>query len=472
VTFINNDFLLHSEMARRLYHGHAAGQPILDFHSHLSASEIADDRRYRDLTELWLEGDHYKWRLMRANGVDERYCTGDAPPYEKFQAWARTVPASLRNPLYHWTHLELKRYFGIDDLLNECTAKSVWDRANTQLAAPEFSARGILRNFGVRIVCTSDDPCDDLSAHKKINADQNDFRVFPTFRPDKALQVDRPERFNSWVQRLELASNTEIGSFDVFLDTLKQRHDFFRAHGARLSDHGLQYCYADPCTHREAEAIFAKARAGAAVSPQEHERFASYLMLVFGQLDAARNWTKQLHVGALRDVRSRKFSELGPDSGFDCMGDFRQVENFCRYLDLLDRENALPKIIVYNINPADTYALAAAIGSFQDAPVRAKIQLGTAWWFLDQKDGIESQLNALSNTGLLARFVGMVTDSRSFLSFPRHEYFRRILCDLLGRDVERGELPDDERLLGATVRNICYKNAEDYFGFESPAAQQ
>lgn len=472
MTFINNDFLLHSEMARRLYHGHAAAEPILDFHSHLPASEIADDRQYRNLTELWLEGDHYKWRLMRANGIDERYCTGDAPPYEKFQAWARTVPATLGNPLYHWTHLELKRYFGIDDLLDDCTAKSVWDRANAQLASPEFSARGILRKFGVRVVCTSDDPCDDLSAHRKINANQNDFRVFPTFRPDKSLQVHRPDQLNPWVDQLEQAVNTEIGSFAAFLDALKQRHDFFHAQGARLSDHGLQYCHAEPCTNREAEAIFDRARAGVAASPQEHERFASYLMLLFGQLDASRRWTKQLHVGALRDVRSRKLAELGPDTGFDCMGDFRQVENFCRYLDLLDRENALPKVIVYNINPADTYALASAIGSFQEAPVGAKIQLGSAWWFLDQKDGIESQLNALSNTGLLARFIGMVTDSRSFLSFPRHEYFRRILCDLLGRDVERGELPGDEQLLGAMVRNICYANARDYLDLEPPPSQQ
>ena len=471
MTFINHDFLLHSEIARRLYHGHAATEPIFDFHSHLSASEIAGNRRYRNLTELWLAGDHYKWRLMRANGIDEGYCTGDAPPFEKFQAWARTVPATLRNPLYHWTHLELKRYFGIDDLLSECTAKSIWDRANAQLADPEFSARGILRKFRVRVVCTTDDPCDDLAAHAKINAEQNDFRVFPTFRPDKALQVHRPEKFNAWIGRLEQAGNAEIGSFAAFLDALKQRHDFFQARGGRLSDHGLQSCHADPCSSHDAEAIFAKARAGVAASLEEHDQFASYLMLFFGQLDAARSWTKQLHVGALRDVRSRKLTELGADTGFDCMGDFPQAENFCRYLDLLDRENALPKIIVYNINPADTYALAAAVGSFQDAPIRAKIQLGSAWWFLDQKEGIESQLNALSNTGLLARFVGMVTDSRSFLSFPRHEYFRRILCDLLGRDVERGELPDDEQLLGAMVRNISYANAKDYLGVEGPSPE-
>ncbi len=468
MSFINNDFLLHSDMARRLYHGYAASEPILDFHSHLPASEIAEDRHFHNLAELWLEGDHYKWRLMRANGIDERYCTGDAPPYEKFQAWTRTVRTTLRNPLYHWTHLELQRYFEIDDLLNERTAKSIWDRANAKIAAADFSVRAILRKFRVRIVCTSDDPCDDLSAHRKINAGQNDFRVFPTFRPDKALQVHRVAQFNAWVNRLERASNMEIRSFAAFLDALKQRHDLFHSCGARVSDHGLPYCYAEPCTGSEAEAIFTKARAGAAASLQKSERFASYLMLFFGQLDAARGWTKQLHIGALRDVRSRKLAELGSDTGFDCMGDFPQVEKFCRYLDLLDRENALPKIVVYNVNPADTYALASAIGSFQDGPIRGKIQIGSAWWFLDQKDGIESQLNALSNTGLLATFVGMVTDSRSFLSFPRHEYFRRILCNLFGRDAERGELPNDEQLLGEVVRNICYANAKDYLGLAPP----
>lgn len=470
LAFINSDFLLHSDVARRLYHDYAAHEPILDFHSHLPPTEIADDRRFHDLTELWLEGDHYKWRLMRAHGIEERYCTGDAPAYEKFQVWARTVPAALRNPLYHWTHLELQRYFGIDQILNECTAKSVWERANARLADPEFSARGILRKFSVRVACTSDDPCDDLAAHRKINAEQSDFRVFPTFRPDKALVIESAERFNVWVGRLERASNIEVRSFGAFLDALKQRHDYFHEHGARLSDHGLSHCYAETCAQRGAETIFNKVRSDAAASPQEREQFASYLMLFFGQLDAARGWTKQLHLGALRNVRSRSLSELGPDTGFDCMGDFPQAERFCRYLDLLDRENALPKIIVYNVNPADTYALATAIGSFQDAPVRGKIQLGSAWWFLDQKEGIESQLNALSNTGLLARFVGMVTDSRSFLSFPRHEYFRRILCDLLGRDVERGELPNDEKLLGGIVRNICYANAKEYLGLDPPSS--
>ena len=469
LNLIHDDFLLHSGVARRLYHDYASSEPILDFHSHLPASEIAADRRFKNLTEIWLEGDHYKWRLLRANGVAERYCTGDATAHEKFLAWARTVPLAVRNPLHIWSHLELKRYFEIDEPLNERTAESIWSQANAALADPHLSARGILRRFRVRTICTSDDPCDDLADHEKSNASEHDFRVYPTFRPDKALEADRPENFNSWVSRLEQASDTSINSFPAFLDALKRRHDFFHSRGGRLSDHGLPHCHARPCTEAAARAIFDKVRSGSAASPEEHERFASYLMIFFGRLDAERGWTKQLHLGGLRDVRTRKLRELGPDAGFDCMSDFPQAEDFCRYLDLLDQENALPKVIVYNINPADNYAFAAAIGSFQDSPVRGKIQLGSAWWFLDQKEGIEWQLNALSNTGLLSRFVGMVTDSRSFMSFPRHEYFRRILCDLFGRDVENGELPNDEKLLGGIVRDICFENARSYLGLEAPS---
>jgi glucuronate isomerase len=468
LNFIHDDFLLHSETARLLYHEYAAPEPVLDFHSHLPAAEIAADRRFKNLTELWLEGDHYKWRLLRANGVAECYCTGAAPAYEKFLAWAQTVPAAVRNPLYTWTHLELKRYFDIDESLNEQTAKSIWAQANAALAQPGLSARGILSKFRVRTICTSDDPCDDLADHRTVNSSQRDFRVYPTFRPDKSLEVDRPESFNAWVNRLEKASDTSIDSFSAFLEALKRRHDFFHAQGGRLSDHGLSHCHASPCTGAGAKAIFENARRGSAASPDQRDQFASYLMIFFGRLDAERGWTKQLHLGGLRDVRTRKLQELGTDAGFDCIRDFPQVIPFCRYLDVLDRENALPKLIVYNINPADNYAFAAAIGSFQDSPVRGKIQLGSAWWFLDQKEGIEWQLNALSNTGLLSRFVGMVTDSRSFMSFSRHEYFRRILCDLLGRDVERGDLPNDEKLLGGTVRDICFENARSYLGLDLP----
>ncbi len=466
MNFIPEDFLLHSETARRLYRGYAASEPILDFHSHLDPADIAADRRFKNLFEIWLEGDHYKWRAMRANGIPERFCTGDASPREKFDAWASTVPFTLRNPLYHWSHLELKRYFAIDGLLSEHTASSVWNQANATLRTGNLTVRGILKRFNVRALCTSDDPCDSLQHHRALKTRDPGFRMYPTFRPDKAFLVNDPAAFNAWIRQLEEASNIDISSMHSFLDGLKQRHDFFHATGARLSDHGLEHCHATPCTERSAAAIFRKARSGKAATSQEHEQFASYLMLFFGRLDAEKGWTKQLHLGALRAVNTRQLSELGPDKGFDSMGDWTQAKAFCMYLDCLEQEHALPKTIVYNLNPAGNYALATAIGSFQDGSIAGKIQLGSGWWFLDQKEGIEWQINALSNTGLLSRFIGMVTDSRSFMSFPRHEYFRRILCDLLGRDVENGDLPNDERLLGTMVRNICFENARQYLGLD------
>lgn len=471
MSFIHDDFLLQGKAARRLFHDYAAAQPILDFHSHLPAAEIAEDRRFKDLFEICLEGDHYKWRLMRANGIPESYCTGNEPPYDKFLAWARTVPLALRNPLYHWTHLELKRYFDFDGRLDESTAHEVWEHSNALLQSPELSARGILKKFGVRVICTTDDPCDDLAAHRRINANDSELRVYPTFRPDKALRVDDPEQFNRWVQRLELACNSQIDSFPEFLAALKQRHDAFHDQGGRLSDHGLPHCYTSPCSEQKAGTIFTKARLGDAATAEEHQQLASFLMLFFGRLDAEKGWTKQLHLGALRSVNSRMLHELGPDTGFDCMGDWPQAQSLSAYLDLLDRENALPKMVLYNVNPADNYTLATAAGCFQDGAAAGKIQFGSAWWFLDQKRGIEAQLNALSNVGLLSRFVGMVTDSRSFMSFPRHEYFRRVLCNLLGSEVERGELPHDFELIGNMVRDICFENARHFLGLELPVAQ-
>jgi glucuronate isomerase len=469
--FIHDDFLLQSKTARRLYHDYAANQPILDFHSHLPAADIASNRTFQNLSEIWLEGDHYKWRLMRANGAAERYCTGDAPPYEKFLAWARTVPSTLRNPLFHWTNIELKRYFGISELLNENNAKAVWDRANTLLRTGDFTTQGILKKFRVHVVCTTDDPCDDLSYHRAINASGLNLKVYPTFRPDNALLVQTPQPFNAWVQRLEQASNIAISNFQDFLDALKQRHDFFHDNGGRLSDHGLPHCYATACTEDQAKTIFATVRAGDAASEQEHTQFASFVMLFFGRLDADKGWTKQLHLGAIRNANSRLTAKLGPNTGFDSIGDWPQAQAFCSYLDHLDREGGLPKMIVYNVNPADNYVFATAIGNFQEGPVAGKIQFGGGWWFLDQKEAIEWQLNALSNTGLLSRFIGMLTDSRSFMSFPRHEYFRRILCNLLGRDVENGLLPNDDKLLGIMIRNICYDNAKQYLGLEIPAQE-
>ncbi|HKW16916.1 MAG TPA: glucuronate isomerase [Terriglobales bacterium] len=472
MNFVDEDFLLHSEPARRLFHEYAEENPILDFHSHLPANEIADDRQFRDLTEIWLEGDHYKWRLMRANGVAERYCTGDATPYEKFLAWAKTVPFALRSPLFHWTHLELKRYFQFDRLLNESTARAAWEQGNKLLHSGELTAKGILRKFAVRAACTTDDPCENLAAHRQVNSSEPDLRIYPTFRPDKALQVDKPEQFKAWVQRLEIASNVQISSFSAFLDALKQRHDIFHEHGGRLSDHGLAYCYSTPCTEQKAALIFDRARAGHAASAEECEEFASLLMLFFGKLDADKGWTKQLHLGALRSVSSRNFAVHGPDTGFDCIGDWPQAQRLSRYLNLLEQENALPRMILYNLNPIDNYVFATAAGCFQDGAVAGKIQFGSSWWFLDQKEGIEAQLNTLSNVGLLSRFVGMVTDSRSFMSFPRHEYFRRVLCNLLGHDIENGELPNDVQQIGAMVRKICFENAEQFLRLRLPQLEK
>jgi len=462
MSFIHDDFLLTTPAARRLYHEYAEDQPILDYHCHLSPKDIADDRQFANLYEIWLEGDHYKWRAMRANGVDEAFCTGGAGPFEKFMAWARTVPRTLRNPLYHWTHLELKRYFGIDALLDEATAPSIWETANGLLATDDLRAQGILDKFRVRALCTTDDPTDDLAYHKRMGALALETRMYPTFRPDKALNVHLPGAFNPWVDRLAAASNTHIAGYADFNDALRRRHDFFHKVGCRLSDHGLSHCYADPCQEQEAAAIFDKARAGRGVTPEEQTHFASNMMLFFGRLDAEKGWTKQLHLGARRNANSRAFETLGPDTGFDSIGDWPQVDLLGRYLDLLDREKALPRTIVYNLNPADTYAIATMVGNFQDGAIPGKIQFGSGWWYLDQKEGMEWQINALSNVGLLSRFVGMLTDSRSFMSFPRHEYFRRVLCNVIGRDMENGEIPADYELVGTMIRNICFKNAKDY----------
>jgi len=469
--FIHDDFLLTSRAARRLYHRFAEAEPICDYHCHLSPRDIAEDRRFTNLCEIWLEGDHYKWRAMRANGVPERFCTGEAAPFDKFLAWARTVPHTLRNPLYHWTHLELKRYFGISELLNERTARRIWERANARLASPALSARGILKQFNVRLVGTTDDPTDDLKHHAAIRRAQLPVQVLPTFRPDKALALDQTAAWNAWVDRLAAAADVDIGSLNAFWEALRRRHDFFGTMGARLSDHGLEQAVAAFAPDAELRAIFRKARAGRAVAPKERDRFATAVLLHVGRLDAAKGWVMQLHLGALRNTNTRRLRQLGPDTGFDSVGDFPQARALAAFLDRLEADNALPKTILYNLNPADNYVFATMLGNFQDGSVPGKIQFGSGWWFLDQKEGMEWQLNALSNLGLLARFVGMVTDSRSFLSYPRHEYFRRVLCNLIGRDVENGELPNDDALLGPMIRNICYANAAQYLGLTpEPAA--
>jgi glucuronate isomerase len=457
--FLDENFLLSNKIARRLYHEYAQAQPIVDYHCHLPPGDIAQNRRFGNLFEIWLEGDHYKWRAMRANGIPEKYITGNASPYDKFLAWARTVPYTLRNPLYHWTHLELQRYFGITDLLDETSAPGIWDQANAALA--DLTAQSILQKFNVEVVCTTDDPTDNLQSHRAIATSALKTRVFPAFRPDKALAVAQPE-FANWTQKLASAANVDIHDLSSFLDALRQRHQDFHALGCRLSDHGLDHCFATPVSEKNAATIFDKARAGQTITGQERTGFASFLMLFFARLDAEKGWTKQLHLGALRNVNTVAGQRIGADAGYDTIGDFPQTASLAAYLDLLARENALPRMILYNVNPADTFSFATLIGSFQDGDQPGTVQYGSAWWFLDQKQGITAQINALSNVGLLSRFIGMVTDSRSFMSYPRHEYFRRVLCDLIGQDVDRGELPDDDALLRRLIEDVCYRNANRY----------
>jgi len=464
MSFIHDDFLLSTKTASRLYHTFAKDEPILDYHNHLPPKDIAQNRQFKNLFEIWLEGDHYKWRALRCNGVPEELITGKAAPRDKFLAWAKTVPHTLRNPLYHWTHLELKRYFGIDTLLNEKTAPEIWEQTEAALARPEMSARGILRTQKVKALCTTDDPIDDLAWHRQCAADGFEVGVYPTFRPDKALAVHQPEAWNAWCDKLSAASGIEVKSYASLLDALKQRHDFFHSIGGRLSDHGLNYCHANFISDAAAEAIFQKARSGTAASTQEQDQFASNIMLHVGRLNAARGWTMQLHLGPVRNNNSRLAREIGADVGCDSIGDYLQAETLSRFLDRLDTENSLPKTVLYNVNPAHNYVFGTMAGNFADGTTPGKVQFGSGWWFVDQKEGMEWQINALSNLGLLSRFIGMLTDSRSFMSFPRHEYFRRTLCNLLGNDVEGGLVPDDDELVGSMIRNICYANVKAYLG--------
>ena len=462
MSFVHEDFLLTNEPARRLYHTYAKDEPILDYHCHLPPGDIASNRQFRNLHEIWLEGDHYKWRAMRANGVDESYCTGAADPYDKFLAWARTVPDTLRNPLYHWSHLELKRYFGFDGLLDESTAESVWNITLERLAQPEMSVFGILASFDVRALCTTDDPTDDLAEHRAIRESELETKVYPAFRPDKALTVDQPEAFNAWVAALERSADQSVRTLGDFLEAIRKRHDFFHESGCRLSDHGLDYAYSDFPPESVAEGIFRAAREGTPATPEEHTRFAAFMMLQFGRLDAAKGWTKQMHLGAHRNNSARGFAAAGPDTGFDSIGDWPQVESLGRYLDRLDRNGELPRMVLYNNNPNDNYTFATMLGNFQDGVIAGKMQFGSGWWYLDQKEAMEWQINCLSNVGLLSRFVGMLTDSRSFMSYPRHEYFRRVLCNLLGREMASGEIPNDYGLVGGLVKRICFSNARDF----------
>ena len=465
--FMCEDFLLQSETARKLYHEHAEKMPIYDYHCHVRPGEIAEDRQFENMTQVWLAGDHYKWRAMRSNGVAEKYCTGDASDWEKFEKWAETVPACLRNPLYHWTHLELKNPFGISDkLLGPDTAKEIYETCNEMLCTSEFSVRNIMRKMNVKLVCTTDDPLDSLEHHQKIRDDGFEIKVHPAWRPDKAMAAENIALLNAWIDRLQEVSDVYVSDYHSYLTALRNRHDYFHANGCRLSDHGLDAACASDYTQREIVKIFAKIRSGKVLEPMEIDKFKSAMMVEFGLMDHEKGWVQQLHMGAMRNNSTRLFKSIGPDTGFDSIGDYLTAAPLSRFLDRLDSQNKLAKTILYNLNPRDNEVMATMIGNFQDGSVAGKMQYGSGWWFMDQKDGMIKQINTLSNMGLLSRFVGMLTDSRSFLSYPRHEYFRRILCNILGDDVENGELPRDMELLGQMVEDICYNNAREYFPME------
>jgi glucuronate isomerase len=464
--FVDDDFLLQNDVALALYREHAREAPIVDFHCHLSADDIAADRRFRSITELWLEGDHYKWRAMRSAGIPEHLVTGDASDWEKFEAWARAVPETLRNPLYQWTHMELRRPFGIRALLSPRTAREIFDRCNERLKEDQFSAQGLLRTFRVAVVCTTDDPTASLEAHAALSRRPAPVtQVYPTWRPDPALAVENPSAFNAWVERLEAAAGMAIPNWQALLDALEKRHTAFHDMGCRASDHGLERLPAERCSEPGATVAFEWLRSGRTLEPEQAGVYRATLLHHLALLDHARGWVQQFHLGVLRNNNTRMWRALGPDSGFDSIADFEQARPLARFLDRLDSTDQLAKTILYNANPADNELFATLCGNFADGRVPGKVQLGSGWWFLDQKDGMEAQMQALSNMGLLSRFVGMVTDSRSFVSYSRHDLFRRVLCNLLGEDARRGLIPDDRELLGRMVRNVSFANARDFFGF-------
>jgi glucuronate isomerase len=465
--FITKNFLLLNKTAERLYHDYAKNLPIIDYHNHLPVKEIAENKKFNNITQIWLYGDHYKWRAMRTNGVDEKFITGEASDWEKFLAWAQTVPYTLKNPLYHWTHLELKNPFGISNkLLNGNTAKEIYKHCNKLLQTDDLSVKGLLKNFKVKFLCTTDDPLDSLEYHRKLKKDKFDIKIFPAFRPDKGMAVENPSQFSPWFNKLQEITNTQINSFQRYIEAIRLRHDFFHKNECRISDHGIEVPYAEDYTQHEIEKIFQKILSSKELNEQEILKFKSAMMYEFGIMDHEKGWVQQFHFGALRNNNTRMFNKLGPDTGYDSIGDFNIAASLVKFLDKLDKSNKLTKTIIYNVNPKDNEVIATIMGSFQDGRVPGKIQFGSGWWFLDQKDGIEKQMTSLSNMGLLSRFIGMLTDSRSFLSFSRHEYFRRVLCNMIGDDVERGFLPDSDELLVPLIEGICYYNAEKYFGFD------
>ncbi len=464
--FMDEHFLLKTKTAQRLYHEYAKDMPIIDYHCHLPPQQIAEDTQFENLTQVWLYGDHYKWRAMRTNGVDEAYCTGSKSDWEKFQQWAATVPYTLRNPLYHWTHLELQRYFDVQDILNPDTAKKIYDECTAKLRTPEYSVRNLLRKMNVKLVCTTDDPLDSLEYHQKLKDDGFEIPILPAFRPDNAMNVSSAAKFMAYVKKLSAVTNIAISTFDDFLYALQNRHDFFASMGCTVSDHGLEEIYADDFTGSEINSIFTKIYGGKELNEVEQRKFRSAMLIHFAEWDWEKGWVQQFHLGALRNNNSRMTQTLGPDTGWDSIGDFSQGRSLAKFLDKLDTNNKLAKTVLYNLNPADNELIATMIGNFNDGSSIGKIQWGSAWWFLDQKDGMTKQINTLSNMGLLSRFIGMLTDSRSFLSFPRHEYFRRILCDLFGDEMENGELPNDINWIGKVVQDICFNNNKSYFNWQ------
>jgi len=465
--FLDENFLLQTETAQKLYHEHASKMPIIDYHCHLIPSMVANDHQFKTLTEAWLGGDHYKWRAMRTNGIDEKYCTGkDTSDWEKFEKWAETVPNTMRNPLYHWTHLELKTAFGIDKLLSPATAREIYDECTAKLQTPEYSARNLMRKYKVEVVCTTDDPIDTLEHHIKTIKDGFEVKMLPTWRPDKAMAVEDSANFRGYVEQLSIISGISISTFEDLILALRKRQDFFAEVGCKLSDHGIEEFYAEDYTDAEIKAIFNKVFGGQELTNLEVLKFKSAMMVIFAEMDWEKGWTQQFHFGAIRNNNTRLFNKLGADTGFDSIGTFNTAKALSKFLNRLDSQNKLAKTILYNLNPSDNEMIATMIGNFQDGTVAGKIQFGSGWWFLDQKDGMERQINSLSVLGLLSRFVGMLTDSRSFLSYPRHEYFRRTLCNLIGNDVENGLLPYQEmEFIGKIVEDISYNNAKSFFNF-------
>ncbi|MGE9312129.1 glucuronate isomerase [Niabella sp. CJ426] len=464
--FLDENFLLETKTAQTLYHEYAKQMPIIDYHCHLPPDQIANDKQFENLTQIWLYGDHYKWRAMRTNGVDEAYCTGDKSDYEKFEKWAETVPYTMRNPLYHWTHMELQRYFDVHDILDASTARKIYDECTAKLQTPEYSVRNILRKMNVKTVCTTDDPVDSLEHHQKVKDDGFEIPIIPAWRPDAAMNVANAANFVAYTKKLEAASGVHIIFFKDFLDALKKRHDFFATMGCSVSDHGLEQIYAEDYTEHEIHGIFDKVYGGHELSLEEQNKFRSAMLVYFAEWDHEKGWVQQFHLGAIRNNNLKAMRELGPDTGWDSIGDFPQARAISKFLGgLIDRDK-LTKTILYNLNPADNELMATMIGNFNDGSAPGKIQWGSGWWFLDQKDGMIRQMNALSNMGLLSKFVGMLTDSRSFLSFPRHEYFRRILCNLFGNDVENGELPANIEWIGQVIQDICFNNANKYFNLQ------